>query len=146
MQRRCRIFPRAVRRYCDGVLHALAIPDHILTVVFVSDNRIRALNRMYRGRDRATDVLSFGYPGETVEGALFLGEIVIAPEIARREAVRRRTTTAKEVRRLLVHGILHLLGYDHEADAGEMNALQRRLLRRRIPGASEVLAEPNGGT
>ena len=88
------------------------------------------MNRQYRGRDYATDVLSFAYPGETVEGAPFLGEVVIAPEVACCQAQRWHVRPEREMRKLLAHGILHLLGYDHETDKGEMIRLQRRLLRR----------------
>jgi len=89
------------------------------------------LNRQYRGRDYATDVLSFSYPDETVEGVPFLGEIVIAPEIAWRHAYRWNSGVEREIRKLLVHGILHLLGFDHEMDGGEMNRIQQRLVRSR---------------
>lgn len=119
--------------FCDAVLRALDIPECSLAVVFVGPGKMRDLNRRHLGRDYATDVLSFGYRDEIVEGLPFLGEIVIAPEIAWRQAQRWRTRPEREVRRLLVHGILHLLGYDHEHDAGEMNRLQRRLLRRPSP-------------
>jgi probable rRNA maturation factor len=118
--------------FCDGVLRTLEVPERPLAVVFVSAGRIRDLNRRYRGLDYATDVLSFSYEGEMVEGLPFLGEIVISPEVAWRQASRWRCRPDREVRKLLLHGILHLLGYDHEADAGEMNHLQRRLLRRHV--------------
>ncbi len=133
-----------MRRYCNGLMRTLDVSGCAITVVFIGLGKMRDLNRKYRGMDRATDVLSFGYPGERVHGFLFLGEIVIAPEMAQRQAIRWRTTMDRELRKLLVHGILHLLGYDHEADSGEMNALQRSLLRRRIPGAHVSLAAPNG--
>lgn len=89
------------------------------------------MNRKYLGRDYATDVLSFSYQGEMVEGLLMLGEIVIAPEVAWSQARRWRVSPEREMRKLLVHGLLHLLGYDHETDAGAMLQLQRRLVRRR---------------
>ena len=92
---------------------------------------MREVNRTYREKDCATDVLSFGYPGEKSEGLPFLGEIVIAPEIAQKHAVQYQESLDSEIRRLLVHGLLHLLGYDHETDQGDMKRLQTRLLRRR---------------
>lgn len=91
---------------------------------------MRMLNREYRGKDYATDVLSFPYEGEIEDGVPFLGEIVIAPSVAERQARRWRTSMDDEIRKLLLHGILHLLGYDHETDGGEMIRLQERLLRR----------------
>ncbi len=119
--------------FCDAVLRSLGAPAAILSVAFVGPDKMRVLNCRHLGRDYATDVLSFGYADETVEGLPLLGEIVIAPEIAWRQARRWRTQPEREMRKLLVHGILHLLGYDHERDAGEMSCLQRRLLRRRFP-------------
>jgi probable rRNA maturation factor len=89
-----------------------------MEVAFVGPRTMRALNRAYRGKDCATDVLSFPYEGEFVDGLPFLGEIVIAPEAAR-----------DPMRKLLVHGILHLLGYNHEVDRGEMLRLQARILK-----------------
>ena len=130
-QRRYKLRRHAVSAFCDGVLRVLGVPERSLGVVFVSAGKMRDLNRQYLDRDYPTDVLSFGYQGESMEGSPFLGEIVIAPEIAWRQARRWRSRPEREIRKLLVHGILHLLGYDHEADAGEMNRLQRRILRRR---------------
>jgi len=103
-----------------------------LSVVFVSPREMRVMNRRYLGRDYATDVLSFCYEQPVVEGRPFLGEIVIAPEIAALHAVRYGVNPEKELRKLLVHGILHLLGYNHENDRGEMNRLQNKLLRRKL--------------
>jgi probable rRNA maturation factor len=78
---------------------------------------MRAYNREHRGKDYPTDVLSFPY-GWSEEGFPFLGEIVIAPAAAR-----------EGLGKLLIHGILHLLGYDHEVDGGKMSRLQSRLLK-----------------
>jgi len=95
-----------------------------LSVLFCGDARMRALNRHYRGKDRPTDVLAF--PGDG--GAL--GDIVISLPYASREARRRGQRRAEELDRLLLHGYLHLLGYDHEVDAGQMDRLEARLRRR----------------
>lgn len=124
----------------------MEVRERTLAVVFVSARRMRGLNRQYLGRDYATDVLSFGYQGEVVEGSSFLGEIVIAPEIAWRQARRWRNRPEREMRKLLVHGILHLLGYNHEADAGGMNRLQQQLLRRRTREYEGPLAEMRDAT
>jgi probable rRNA maturation factor len=102
---------------------------------------MRQLNREYRGRDYATDVLSFGYPGEIVEGQPLLGEIVIAPEVAFRQARNWHSGPEREVRKLLIHGLLHLMGYDHEADNGEMNRIQRRMIRRQAFARGAPIAE-----
>jgi len=97
-----------------------------VTVVFTDDVEMAALNSRYRGKDRATDVLSF--PGGTdPDGAVRLGEIVISVEKARRQAAQRHHSLDMEISYLLIHGFLHLMGYDHEADDGEMAREERRL-------------------
>jgi len=100
---------------------------HEVSVLFCADTRMRALNRRYRGQDRPTDVLAF--PTADSESG-FLGDIVISVPYAEREARRRREPGAREIDRLLVHGLLHLMGYDHETDDGEMDALEARIRRR----------------
>ena len=93
---------------------------------------MRRLNSEWRKKDRATDVLSFAYGDEFVDGLPLLGEVVIAPEIAARQAVEYGVTLEHEIRKLIVHGVLHLMGYDHEIDDGEMISMQKRVLRRRF--------------
>jgi probable rRNA maturation factor len=110
-----------------------------LSVVFVDSREMRAMNDRYLGRDYATDVLSFSYNGMWIEGRLFLGEIVIAPEVAALQAARYGMRPEKEMRKLLVHGILHLLGYNHETDSGQMNRIQAKLLRRKSLASSPAL-------
>jgi probable rRNA maturation factor len=96
-----------------------------VSVLFCGDVRMRTLNARYRRRDKSTDVLAFPAAG----GGL-LGDIVVSVPYARRQARRRGEPTAREIDRLLVHGFLHLLGYDHETDRGEMDALEGRVRRR----------------
>ncbi len=110
-----------------------------LTIALVPDARIRALNRRYRGKDAATDVLSFpaGEPG-------VLGDVVIAVGVARRQAQDAGHALQTELRILALHGLLHLLGYDHEHDDGRMARLERRL--RRVGGLREGLIERSGRT
>ena len=102
---------------------------------------MRSLNCRYLKRDYATDVLSFSYGSVKMDGIPFLGEIIIAPEIAADQAVRFRISPEKELKKLLVHGILHLLGYDHETDRGQMNRFQRRLQRRKFFQSAPALAD-----
>ncbi len=84
-----------------------------VAIIVVDDPYIRQLNRTYRGLDRATDVLSFGLTDEqTTDGAL-LGELYLSLDRAREQAVRYQVSLDEELRRLVVHGCLHLLGYDH---------------------------------
>ena len=85
---------------------------------------MRSLNRRFRDADRSTDVLAFPAGGD------LLGDIVISVPCAAREARRHGTPAARELDRLLVHGFLHLCGYDHETDRGEMDALEAKLRRR----------------
>jgi probable rRNA maturation factor len=96
-----------------------------VAVALVSDARVRALNRQFRGHDQSTDVLSF--PSE-VPG--HLGDIVIAAGVARRQARDAGHAVGTELRVLALHGLLHLLGYDHERDMGQMAQMEVRLRRR----------------
>ena len=92
-----------------------------------ADVLLHELNRTYRGVDRPTDVLSFA-DGETdPTGRLNLGEVVISLDAARRQGVELGHGEVRELEELVLHGVLHLLGYDHENDGGEMNALELRL-------------------
>jgi probable rRNA maturation factor len=97
----------------------------VVSVALVSDARVRELNRRYRGRDYATDVLSF--PSRERP---FLGDIVIARGVARRQARSAGHSETVELRVLALHGLLHLLGYDHERDRGRMRRVETRLRRR----------------
>jgi probable rRNA maturation factor len=117
-------------------------------VALVSDRRVRTLNRTYRGKDYATDVLSFGEPSPSgfqpsaLSPEPFLGEIVIARGVARRQARDAGHSEHTELRVLALHGLLHLLGYDHERDDGRMRRVERRL--RRKGGLNEGLIERAG--
>jgi probable rRNA maturation factor len=117
---------------CEALLQALKVPDGSLSVVFVGTQTMRSLNARYRQKDYATDVLSFSYGEELVDHVRLLGEIVVAPEIAVRQARLCRARPEWELRKLLAHGVLHLLGYDHEADQGQMQYLQNKLVRRKF--------------
>ncbi len=94
-------------------------------MLFCGDARMRRLNRDYRGKDRSTDVLAF-----PAAGGPLLGDIVVSVPYASRQARRRGEPASREIDRLLVHGFLHLLGYDHETDLGEMEALESRVRLR----------------
>jgi probable rRNA maturation factor len=100
-------------------------PGREFSVVLIRDSVMREYNRVYRGKDAPTDVLSFEGDGG------YLGDILISVETARRQADRSGTLTLPiNLRRLALHGLLHLMGYDHEVDNGEMRALETRLRRR----------------
>jgi probable rRNA maturation factor len=106
-----------------------------VNVSVVSDTRIRELNRRFRGRNRATDVLSFpsfvgSEHGFKQAGGSCLGDIVIARGVARRQARSAGHSERTELRVLALHGLLHLLGYDHESDDGRMSRVEARLRRK----------------
>lgn len=126
---------------CSALLRSLGRPAGTLSVVFAGAREMRSLNRRYLGRDYATDVLSFDYAGVMMEGWTFLGEIIVSPEAAARQAVRYGTSPERELRRLLVHGILHVSGYDHESDRGRMKRAQNRLMRLKCVAESPVLVD-----
>lgn len=118
------------------------------SVAFVSDRRMKELNGLFRGEDATTDVLSFPHEpdefetshaaGFTADGELpteggftqFLGDIVISAEQAGRQAEENSLTLDSEIKQLILHGVLHLCGYDHETDDGEMNARELELRAR----------------
>ena len=127
-------------------------PAGQISVALVSDDQARALNRRYRRRDYATDVLSFpasegpasrpdadGPAKNSPRTRQFLGDIVIARGVARRQARQASHDERTEVRILALHGMLHLLGYDHHRDRGKMAGMERRL--RRKGGLREGLIE-----
>jgi probable rRNA maturation factor len=98
-------------------------------VALVDDGRIQVLNRDFRGFDKPTDVLSFRTARKGASKG-YLGDIVISVETALRQARRRRSTLRRELEVLTLHGFLHLMGYDHETDDGEMRRIEYRLRRR----------------
>jgi probable rRNA maturation factor len=110
-----------------------------LSLAIVSDACVRALNRQYLGRDYPTDVLSFPSGGAPPLDTRVLGDIVIARGVMQRQAREAGHSAATELRVLALHGLLHLLGYDHERDHGEMRRVERRL--RRKGGLREGLIE-----
>lgn len=117
------------------MLKNLNLPDAELSVLFVGDRAMRTLNRQYRGKDRTTDVLSFSLREGRFKGVQpdMLGDIVISVPTARSQALAAGLTLQQELERLLVHGLLHLVGYDHErcaADARTMQVKERSLLKR----------------
>jgi len=112
-----------VRAWIRRLLVEARVKRVSLSVLLCGDSRMRGLNREWRGLDLPTDVLSFS-SGERD----FLGDIVIDAPYAARQARRRGHSLRREVQILLAHGLLHLLGYDHEEDDGTMFRRQRRIL------------------
>ena len=125
-QRKHFIDTARIRKVLSAMVPALGIDDASFTVVLVSDDAMRRYNREYRGFDKPTDVLSFR---DNNDG--YLGDILISSETAYNQARKSSTLTFEtSIQRLLLHGLLHLMGFDHETDNGEMRTLERRLRRR----------------
>jgi probable rRNA maturation factor len=131
-QRRRRINPTPWQEFAAKALKAIGSEKSDATIVFVSDDAIRKLNRQFRGKNYSTDVLSFPSEPETfeVENEEQLGEVVISVQRAQAQARLNGLSFSKEVRQLILHGLLHLSGYDHETDKGEMNRLELKLRKR----------------
>lgn len=158
-QNRIRVDLGAVRDFVRRVRGILRFGTRDFNVCFVDDERIEGLNGRYRHKAKPTDVLSFAWKGAAApagarldggrdrrhsqsgksrplesryrkEFAGFLGDVVISAETARRNARRAGHSTAQEIRWLILHGVLHLLGYDHESDAGEMRGIESSLRKR----------------
>lgn len=139
-QRKVRIAKGPLQQFLTKVLEESRAARQELTVCMVTDAEMARWNRKYRRKSGPTDVLSFPADarrtqrGKRSRGALqrrsYLGDVAIAPAAARRCAKKNGRTLDEELRVLILHGVLHLLGYDHESDNGEMERLERRLRRR----------------
>lgn len=118
--------------FAEQALRAIAPGKQSATIVLVSDAAIRKLNRQFRGKDQATDVLSFPNEAEPFEkeNQTFLGEVVISAPRAAAQAKQNGLTFSNEIEQLILHGLLHLCGYDHETDNGEMNRLELKLRKK----------------
>jgi probable rRNA maturation factor len=130
------LLPSALRRIADAMLVELGLEQAELSVLLTNDAEIQALNLQHREKDKPTDVLSFpldegGGADGRVSGTRVLGDVVISLDTAARQAHGRKRELLPEVRFLLAHGLLHLLGYDHgnPAQKREMDAMTRRLVR-----------------
>lgn len=133
-QRRRRVNTRALSVFVGRLAkHLPPEKGDRIAVVLVSDERMRLYNRVFRDCDRTTDVLAFEGGGAALpEGGHHLGDIVIAVPRASDQARRADHSVAREIRILVVHGYLHLLGFDHEGDDGTMMRIQRRLVRAMV--------------
>ncbi|HEV7891342.1 MAG TPA: rRNA maturation RNase YbeY [Pyrinomonadaceae bacterium] len=131
-QRNVRVDSESWRAFAERALAVVPSEGAGVTVAFVSDRAMRELNRRWRGKSGTTDVLSFPSGQEEFEkgeGAT-LGDVVISVEQAARQAAEHGLDFEGEVAQLILHGLLHLCGYDHETDSGEMNALELTLRGR----------------
>src|SRR5262249_41086573 len=136
-----------VRRWAERMLRCLGLSDAELSVALTDDEEIHELNRVFRHRDKPTDVLAFamreGIPAPAMpigdvatSRPEMLGDVVVSVDTARRQAASRGRALESEVRELLAHGLLHLVGYDHQTprEARVMSAETRRLCRAAVRG------------
>ena len=128
-QRKIKLDRRVFQEFAENALQQIEETENKSpTIAFVSDRKMRALNKEFRGKNKTTDVLSFPFePDEFDAQTDFLGDIVISTEQAQRQAAENNLTIETEIKQLILHGILHLCGYDHETDTGEMNRRELEL-------------------
>lgn len=124
-QRRLKLDTEAWSNFAARALDAIGKSESSATIAFVSDKRIRELNRQFRDVDKATDVLSF-----PAEEELNLGDVAVSVDTAAAQAKDNGLSFDDEIAQLILHGLLHLCGYDHETDNGEMNQIELRLRRK----------------
>jgi len=131
-QRRRKINATQWREFGEQSLEALGKSEQSVTIVFVADEAIKTLNRKFRGKNYATDVLSFPSEAEVfeVDQQKHLGEVVISVQRAAAQARDNDLSFSNELKQLILHGLLHLAGYDHETDRGEMDRLEVKLRKR----------------
>jgi probable rRNA maturation factor len=134
-QRQHTVRSEDIKRLLERAAAALKITGEI-AVVFAGDALLRRLNRDYRFKDKATDVLSF--PGQDRD--MGLGDVIISVETARANSRSHSRTLDRELEILALHGLLHVLGYDHETDQGEMEALEKQLRSRLLARKVKVAA------
>lgn len=143
--RRARVDQPRLARLAQAILSSVGEASAALSLVLIGDRSMRRLNRQYRKQDRTTDVLAFSMREGPGPSSSLIGDVVISVPAAMRQAGRMSRSLDEELSTLLVHGILHLCGYDHERSEGEAQRMQRKerwVLRRlgRIPR----LARRNG--
>jgi probable rRNA maturation factor len=138
-QKRIAIPSAALQKFLAQVRKELKLDRTEMSICFVTDGAIAKLKARYRGKRKPTDVLSF--PAQANDRSTrssansrrtpeFLGDVAISPETARRNALRDGRALDTELKILMLHGTLHLLGYDHETDEGQMDRAEARLRRR----------------
>jgi probable rRNA maturation factor len=128
-QRKIKIERQIFQTFAESAIRCIPeAQNKNATVVFVADRKIRQLNKNFRGKNLVTDVLSFPFEADEFETSENdLGDIVISAEQAARQAVENELDLEIEIKQLILHGILHLCGYDHETDDGEMNRRELEL-------------------
>ena len=120
---------RALKATARTLLQAIGEPDSAISLTLVNDDAIRKINREHRGKDKPTDVLSFPLEPEPFSQERLLGDIVISIDTAKRQAQDYDAPVQREIYRLLIHGLLHVMGHDHEEteERRKMEREERRL-------------------
>jgi probable rRNA maturation factor len=136
-QRRVPVAIPPLRKFYERARQELGFAPESVTIELISDRAMARLNETYRKKHGPTDVLSFPANGERRAGGVhaphadeYVGDIAISPETARRNARRFSRSLPEEMRILILHGMIHLAGFDHESDHGEMDRFERRLRKR----------------
>ena len=129
LQKRVKIELPVYRKFIKAVATLVTGGDEKrFSVAFISDERMKQLNQTFRGKDATTDVLSFPYEADEFDPDKDnLGDIVISADQAKKQADENGLSLEFEIKQLILHGVLHLCGYDHETDSGEMNARELEL-------------------
>jgi probable rRNA maturation factor len=130
-QRRVPVAIYPLQQFYERVRSELGFAPESVTIQLISDENMAQLNETFRKKQGPTDVLSFPADGARPKpGAEYVGDIAISPETARRNARRYSRSLPVEMRILILHGMIHLAGFDHETDHGEMDRFERRLRKR----------------
>lgn len=122
------LHPISLGRFLNSARHAVGLKGDV-NVLIASSSRLRDLNGRFRGKDHATDVLSFPTAPDAPSAERTAGDIAISADIAAENALRLGHSVTEEIKILLLHGVLHLAGYDHEQDNGEMAEFEQQLRR-----------------
>jgi probable rRNA maturation factor len=148
LQRKIKLNTNEIRIYIARLTSAVEeANERTFSIAFISDKRMTELNKFFRGKDSTTDVLSFPHEVDVFEGKSdgfshsdsgtsegvtpnFLGDIVISAEQAERQAKENKLSLENEIEQLILHGLLHLCGYDHETDSGQMNRRELDLRKK----------------
>lgn len=134
-QRKIKIETNSFQRFAENIVSKVKEAENkSVNIAFISDRKMRELNKQFREKDKTTDVLSFPFEPDEFDFTEtdaptdnFLGDIVISAEQAARQSVENNLSLEHELKQLILHGILHLCGFDHETDNGEMNARELEL-------------------
>jgi probable rRNA maturation factor len=128
-QHKIKIDPKIFEEFAERVIQKTSkTGEDFVTIAFISDKKMRLLNKTFRGKDATTDVLSFPFEAEAFEqDENNLGDVFISLEQAEKQAIENTLDFETEIKQLILHGILHLRGFDHETDNGEMNRRELEL-------------------